>query len=392
MPAPLMDAVGSFTHLTDNIPIWLTQLESLSKYTKEKNKEFVAEYERLVKSSKPKRVKSPSVCSIQSDNKSIRLPEVEPSKPSGLETAPDSAVDPLEAGTKHIYAAQVQRKRKPTASLRSGASGPQKFRIKHQVVIYYDAHIQQEFDAMVKAVGIARNNLRKGKNSLTANRGFQLPNLSKRYEGLTSPSLENIRSLSKYRSSSMSPSGSKLNLRTSAQPQDPDEAAFMNSDKVLETVQSLYETAAHQFLRDGDCQKELDTATTRLTELLRTAKSTAETLKAKQLQQQADDPSISANVSRNPSLSDQGCPSLLSDKSSMEPLNLPSVPVKGQLSALTQTLDDMREKGVVSAPPATSVPAPQGVMAIEVDDGSDAGSFDDIDISQFRSNRLRMRA
>jgi len=394
MPAPQMDAVGSFAHLTDNIPSWLTQLESLSKYTKEKNQEFVAEFERLVKSSKPKRVKSPSIRSIQSDDNSVHLPDIDPSTHPEAEPAADTDVDPLEAGTRHIYAAQVQRKRKPNASLRSGASGPQKFTTKHQVVIYYDAHVQEEFDAMVKTIGIARNNLRKGRDSLTASRGFQLPNLSRRYEGLTLPSLENVRSLSKYRSSSISPSGSKSNLRTSAQRQDEDDAAFMNSDKVLESVQSLYEAAAHQFLRDGDCQKELDSAITKLTELLDTAKITAETLKAKQQQQQetADQPNASADVSRSPSISDQGCPSLLTDKSSMEPLNLPSVPEKGQLSALTRTLDGMREKGAFGAPPISGASAPQGVMTIEVDDGSDTGSFDEIDISQFRSaNRLRMR-
>jgi hypothetical protein len=227
---------------------------------------------------------------------------------------------------------------------------------------------------------------------MVSSRGFRLPALSKRYDNLTSPSLDNIRSLSKYRTGSMSPSGSKFNLRTSnSQPQDDDEAAFINSDKVLEQVQSLYETAAHQFLRDGDCQKELSSASTKLTELLDTATAVAETLKTKLHTEQAE-ADASADVSPAPSISGNSCPSLLTDKSSMEPISLPPVPVKGQLSALNQTLDDMRAKGVVSAPPATSMPMNQGPMTIEVDDGSDTGSFDEIDISQFRSaNRLRMR-
>lgn len=394
MPPPQMDAVGSFTHLTENIPGWLVQLESLSKYTQAKNAEFVAEYSRLVKSTKPKRLKSPSICSIHSVDKSSSRPLGDAARDQPTEPPAEHEVDPLEAGTKHIYAEQVQRKRKPTASLRSGASGPQKFRTKHQVVIYYDSHVQDEFDGMVKAIGIARNNLRKGKNALVATRGFRLPALSKRYDALSSPSLENIKSLSKYRSASMSPGASKINFRTSAgQPQNEDDAAFINSDKVLEQVQTLYETAAHQFLRDGDCQKELDGAATKLRELLDTATTTAEALQLKQREAaERADADVSADVSRTPSISDLACPSLLTDKSSMEPLDSPHVPAKGQLSALHQTMDDMRAKGVTSAPPIATNAAPQGTLTIEVDDGSDAGSFDDIDISQFRSaNRLRMR-
>lgn len=392
-----MDAVGSFTHLTQNIPSWLTQLEDLAKYAKTKNTEFVAEYSRLVKSTKPKRLKSPSICSIHSDDRPSRIPDVDSSKDQTTDPHPECGVDPLEAGTRHIYAEQVQRKRKPTASLRSGASGPQKFRTKYQVVIYYDSHVQEEFDTMVKAVGIARNNLRKGKNALVAIRGFRLPNLSKRYDALSSPSLENIKSLSKYRSASMSPTGSKFSIRaTASQPENEDEAVFMSSDKVLEQVQNLFETAAHQFLRDGDCQKEIDGATTKLKELLDTATTTAEALQVKQREREAAEKAeadASADVSRAPSVSDVGCPSLLTDKSSMEPLDPLHVSSKGQLSTLHQTLEDMRAKGVTSAPPATINPVPQGTMTIEVDDGSDSGSFDDIDISHFRSaNRLRMRS
>lgn len=393
MAPPQMDAVGSFTHLTQNIPSWLVQLEDLAKYTKTKNAEFVAEYSRLVKSTKPKRLKSPSICSIHSDDRPSRVPDVDASKDQTTEPPAELGVDPLEAGTRHIYAEQVQRKRKPTASLRSGASGPQKFRTKHQVVIYYDSHVQQEFDTMVKAVGIARNNLRKGKNALVATRGFRLPNLSKRYDALSSPSLENIKSLSKYR---MSPTGSKFSIRAApGQPENEDEAIFMSSDKVLEQVQNLFETAAHQFLRDGDCQKELEGATTKLKELLDTATTTAEALQVKQREREAAEKAeadASADVSRAPSVSDVGCPSLLTDKSSMDPLDPLHLPSKSQLPTLHQTLEDMRVKGATSAPPAASNPVPQGPMTIEVDDGSDTGSFDDIDISHFRSaNRLRMR-
>lgn len=391
-----MDAVSSFTHLAENIPSWLVQLTDLSSYTSIKNAEFVAEYSRLVKAVKPKRIKSPSICSIHSDeSKSAPLPQSPSARDAGLDTPDSQQVDPLEAGNRHLYADQVQRKRKTNASMKSGASGPQRFRSKHQVIIYYDSHVQGELDALVKSIGIARNNLRKGKNALTASRGFRLPNLSKRYDDLTSPSLENIRSMTKYRSSGLSPGVSKFSLRTSTQqPQDEDEAVFLDSDKVLEQAQNLFETAAHQFLRDGDCIKELDGAKTKLTSLLEVAKTTAVTLQEKAQQREAEesDADVSADVSQAQSVSEKDCPSLLTDKSSIEPLVTPPSAKTG-LSMMHDTLDGMRARGVVSAPPATSNQAQTG-MTIEVDDGSDAGSFGDInlDISQFRTaNRLRMR-
>jgi hypothetical protein len=392
MPAQQVDALMSFTHLVDNIPSWLTRLEELSQYTSEKNKAFIAEYARLVKTAKPKRLKSPSITSIHSNkNAPAHLPDIDPSDDNPQEIAVETEINPLEAGTRHIYAEQVQRKRKGTASLRSEASGPQKFRTKQQVVIHYDSHVQDEFDTMVKDIGIARNYLRKGKMALTANRGFRLPNLPKRYEALASSSLENIRTMSKSRSTSNSASIGKLNLRTMAsQNIDENDADFINADKILEQVQMLYETAAHQFLRDGDCKKELDGARSKLTGLKETAKATAESLKLKQ--QAADEATVddSTNVSRRQSTSEKDCPSLLTDKSSMEPLTLPSVP-KGDLSALNQTLEDLRAQNAKSTAPALES-VPQGAITIEVDDGSDNDSLGEIDLSQFRSAaRLRLR-
>lgn len=397
-----MDAVTSFTHLVDNIPLWSEQLRDLSTHTKNKNVEFVAEYARLVKAVRPKRLKSPSIASIHSDgSRSAHLPEIDPVKESGLPTPEPQQVDPLIAGNRHLYADQTaaQRKRKSNASLRSGASGPQKFRSKHQVVIYYDGYVQEQLEAMVKTIGIARNNLRKGKNALNASRGFRLPTISKRYDGLTTPSLENIRTMSKYRASGLNSSGSKSATRLGGQqPQDQDEAAFLESDKILETVQNLYETAAHQFLRDGDCLKELNSAETKLQSLVETAKSTVETLKEKAKQQAAEEEAetsltVDADDSRRQSTSEQDCPSLLTDKSSLEPLRVPALISKpAELSALNQTLEGMKAKGITTDTPAVDPSIPQAGMTIEVDDGSDGGSFENFDISQFRSaNRMRMR-
>jgi hypothetical protein len=395
MAASQMDALTSFAYLVDGIPQWLEQVKALSAHTKEKNAEFVAEYARLVRAIKPKRVKSPSICSIHSTrSKTAQARDTDSAKE--VDTPATELIDPLAAGNRHLYADQTaaQRKRKSNASMRSGASGPQKYRSKHQVVIYYDGHVQAELDTICRVVGIGRNNLRKGKNALVANRGFRLPSLSKKYDNLTSPSLENIRSMSaKYRNAAP---GAKFSLRQNAQqPQDEDEAAFMECDKALEQVQNLLETAAHQFLRDGDCLKELSSVEARLSSIQDLVKTTAASLQKKADQQGAAEEAErdTADTSRSQSVSERDCPSLLTDKSSMEPLNAPRlIPDKpADLATLTQTLESIKSRH-----PAAIASDPGGVptagMTIEVDDSSSTGSIAEIDISQFRSaNRLRMR-
>lgn len=186
------DAISSFVHLTDNVPRWLTQLNCLSEYTIQKHTEYVAEYTGLVDNVRPQKIKSSSLQSIHSDtSKSVRLADIDLQTDSALPTPPNPVdINPLEAGNKYLYA-QIQRKRKPTSSVRSGASGPQKFRSKNQAVIHYDAHIQTELDAMVKAIGVARNNMRKSRNAFNASQGFSLPSIGKK--ATPTPSLDDLR-------------------------------------------------------------------------------------------------------------------------------------------------------------------------------------------------------
>ena len=381
MAAPQIDAVASFTYLTDNIPSWLEQLAALTKRTTEKHAEFVAEYTSVLTQIKrnPKRVKSPSLQSIHSKgDQSIDVPQVDPPNEDTLPQPPDPIdINPLEAGTKYLYA-QAQKKRKPNSSIRSGASGPQKYRSKHQVIIYYDAHVQNELDAMVKAVGVARNNLRKGRNALNASRGFQLPTLSRKLDPFSlSPSLESIRAQAISRSSPAL--SGKYGLSTSSQgPANGDEACFTDTDKMLETIQGLYETAAHQFLRDGDCKKELETAKDELNTVLEKAKPTVEALKEKAKtdeeagKQEADDSDSEITLCNKPSTEQL---KIVSSKTT------PSV---------LQTLDDVKTRNIL--PPPVE-PLPTAGMTIEVDDdASDDGSVGEIDISQFRmTNARRLR-
>ena len=384
MASQQMDAVSSFVHLTDNIPSWLDQLAHLTKHAAEKNAEFVAEYTQVVNNLRPKRIKSPSLQSIHSDREpSIHLSHIDPQDEDALPTHPQATeINPLEAGTKYLYA-QAQKRRRPDSSIRSGASGPQKFRNKNQVIIYYDSHLQAELDSMVKALGVARNNLRKGNIALTASRGFQLPALSRRLDSAPlTPSTENIRSQAISRPAVLG----KYNLRSSSQiPSNEDETCFTDVDKMLEGIQGLYETAAHQFLRDGDCRAELEDARASLGAVLEKAKPTVEVLKAKAMKNQETTAKDQAESK------DTDSETTLSATPSIEHLN----PIFNKVvsTSIAQTVEDMKNLANMSAPaPSTAAksPLPTAGMTIEVDDdASEDGSLADLDISQFRSNNAR---
>lgn len=384
MASQQMDTVSSFVHLTDNIPSWLDQLAHLTKHAAEKNAEFVAEYTKVVNNLRPKRIKSPSLQSIHFEqDPSVHLSQIDPQNEDALPTHPQATeINPLEAGTKYLYA-QAQKRRKPDSSIRSGASGPQKFRSKNQVIIYYDSHLQAELDSMVKALGVARNNLRKGRNALIASRGFQLPAPSRRFDAAPlTPSIDNIRS----QATSRPAIPGKYNLRSSSQvASNEDEACFTDVDKMLEGIQGLYETAAHQFLRDGDCKAELEDARASLDAVLEKAKPTVEVMKEKAMRNQETTAKDQAESK------DTDSETTLSATPSTE--HLKPIFNKAVSTSIAQTVEDMKTLAAMSAPAlptAAESPLPTAGMTIEVDDdASEDGSLADLDISQYRLNIAR---
>lgn len=373
-----MDAVSSFAYIVDNIPRWKEQVTQLSTYTTQKHDEFRTEYTRLVSKAKPRRIKSPSICSIHTD-KDIDLMETDDG--TGNVTSPPNLteISPFEAGNRYIYA-QANKKQKPGTSIRSGASGPMKFRSKQMVVIYYDSHVQNELDTLVKSIGGSRNNLRKGKAAYTVKKGFQLPSLGRRFDG-SSPSaaLEGIRTMSMYRKSSKLPAmKSEPSIATDTTPTG--EAAFKQADKDLEACQNLCETAAHQFLRDGDCKLELDTVLQNFNRVSELAQTTLESLKTEETQDEAMAESSSMNSSTRAESE-----TTLVEKPSRELLNFSRK--LAPRSSQTFMTDRPVLPTINSAPPATT--------EIEVDDedeDSDQSSIE-IDMSKYRvTNRTGLRS
>jgi hypothetical protein len=260
-------------------------------------------------------------------------------------------------------------------------------------VVHYDAFLQEQLDSMVKSLGVGRNNLRKGKNALAVARGFRLPTLTSRVRP-GYPSLDTYGMMS--RSTSALLSGKKPNVPTVQTPPS-DEASFLQVDQELESVQSLCETAAHQFLRDGDCKVELDNILAKLDAILIQATSAAESLK--KFHEKKETSESESNQDNAADSEDLGT-LLNSYLPSSPPASLRAAPTSkldhsmdGGALMINNTLEDMKARGIFFSAPAVPDSNHADLMSdkIEVDDASDQSSIV-VDISQYRlANPRRTR-
>lgn len=275
MASAPMDALASFVYLTDHLPTWISQINTLATHVVTKREEFTAEYKRVLEHARPKRKKTPSITSLPTNNKqqSLRSQKNDTNARDTLSIPRPTDISPLEPANKYLFANARRGKRRQGTSFRSCASGPQTFRNQHQVIIYYDSILQDSFEGLVKDIGTARNNLRKGKQAKALERGLRLPsfgsgNYSRTQRGLYLPALSKPR----------------LSTDIAVEPKPllhdfppDDDASFTQSTKDLEAAQALCESAAHQFLRDGDCTVEINKIRAHLENALAVAKAQIET-------------------------------------------------------------------------------------------------------------------
>lgn len=371
-----MDAITSFQYLVDSLPAWRDQVTQLTTYTSGKHQEFKAEYDRLISQAKPRRHKSSSINSIHT-NDEPHQEDIDSQSKLPMHVPSPMEISPFEAGNRYIYA-QATKKRKPGTSFRSGASGPMKFRNKHMVVIYYDSHVQGQLDALVKSLGASRNNLRKGKMAYTLSKGLQLPTLGRKLDASPSVSgFDSIKSVPSY-PKPLEILTTKGELPSLSQEVPTGEAAFKQADKDLEICQNLCETAAHQFLRDGDCKLELDTVLKNLEKVSDVANSTLESLKAEE------------ETKKQPSAASD-------DADASEPMDMESdttlVKQKSRdIHPFLHKADYPLETSFNSKRPPmpTAISAPPAMAEIEVDDETDQSSIE-MDMSKFRTTRTATR-
>lgn len=349
-----MDGTASFQYLVDNVMTWKQSVDDLQTYIRQKYDDCADDSEQQLDQSQPKRRKSASMASIHSDD--------DDSNSANSKSAPRHA----------------QRKRRPRGSLRSNASGNQKFRSRRTVVIFYDSHIQSQLDTLVKSYGVARNNLRKGKNAYVASHGFGLPALRRQHHNasMSSP---------RVGSKTGSQSGKPTTLVVTEAPSEPlkDITVFARADQQLQLVQDLCEKAAHQIIRDGDCKVELDRASQGLQTLFSIAESMLDALKKEE--QRKDEIStedidifstlsapIEAKTYRRPSLE---AVTVLPKMQEPQVFRLP-----GTIASLVSTSTAMQGVPVVS-------------QTIEVDEDEESGDdYIDLAISNYRSANMRRLA
>lgn len=247
MAANPMDALQCFTSISGSVPSWITRVTELAAHTSRKHAEFSEEFKRLAATHN-------QLSTLQRRRKNSSVHSIRPGSDLLLKTA-GAAVD----ATSNV----------------SGENASLVVRTRRQLIIYYDSHTQAELERTVRDIGNARNSLRKGKMS-------QL--MRKSTNGLdmfaaTSRSRESIRGMQLPPLEGFRRRTNGVPTITTTNNNSQNDSAFDFADKQLDIAQSLCETAAHQFLRTGDCAKELEDMLAKFKTVLQTATQEATRLR-----------------------------------------------------------------------------------------------------------------
>jgi hypothetical protein len=343
MATTSMDALGAFTHMKDNLPAWIARVSELVAHTHKRHDEYSEAYRRHT-NFKPRRRKNSSVCSIHTDD---LVPIAQQKSPS-----PELAT----VGTTQDAPERNQRSgRKRSTEEAPSIDSNEEYTFvstRHNVIIDYDGHTQKTLEAIVRDIGVARNNLRRGRMAMmprTGLRGGLLskgvnlnPNVAGGMEQTSAP-LYCVRS-TRTTAGLVGVSGTNA-LRK--------DSPFDFADKQLELAHSLCETAAYQVLRSGDCGTELDGVEEKFRMLLEAAINEVDRIMAEKQQQKEHE---------------------------------------------QQQQDGVVDEGPPKPPPTLSaarlarvaaIAANKPSSTIEVDDNSSL-SAESIDLSAFRSSRIRV--
>ncbi|KAL8938584.1 MAG: hypothetical protein Q9216_003812 [Gyalolechia sp. 2 TL-2023] len=255
-----MDALKSFVHLTDSIPQWLVKLDELAKEVTEQHSRFV----RLSQS----QFTEFRLSKKHDSTESLRPPKDDLDDPSSSALldpfAPSKKILPTSQPGANLVVKEIKRKRKSGSAELSAASGPQRYRTRSLVIVYYDSAIQEAFEQLVRSIAGARNNLRKGRTAASFKARMASMGMGEDEDDEGYPAL--------------SP---KLMIKRASHRSPPTESpSFQKADDDLDAAQNLCEVAAHQFLRDGDCEEEIAGTRRRFEECLETVKAEVEKLQA----------------------------------------------------------------------------------------------------------------
>lgn len=320
MPPAQMDALGAFSYLSDSLPTWISQLSELTAHTSAKHAEFADAFKKHSTAPlKPRRRKNSSVCSIQTN--SIRR------RKAAAAAGDDDNVSS------------------------SDSDAPAVISTRHSLIIHYDGHTQKTLEEMVRDIGTARNNLRRGKMARLPRPGAGArPPPPRSAARAMLPTLEEPEDLLASIRSSRARGPPQPQPQPEAPPTAMRKSPFDAADKNLEVAHSFCETAAYQFLRAGACASELDSVKERFTALLKMVTEEVELLKEEKKKEEEE-------------------------AAKQEP----------EVEAETEAESPAKE---ITPEPLLSLKRPaSNEGAIEVDD--EQGSVESIDLTTFRVGRMR---
>ena len=402
-----MEALESFEFLLSNLPQWQTRLHELATRTAQRHNEFLnLSGNNFQTPLTLRKKKTGSMESLKPIEHKVDTEDDRPTKQSPPTPLPPLKIDPE---NKHLFreVREARRKRR-SASVRSSASGPGAKRNRTSLTIYYDSQVQESFELLVRNIGSARNNLRKGKTAVRfkarmASLGMEETHIAPGGQfGMSTPEILRSR-------------GSNFS-RIQPTPFahfEQDFEIFDRVDKDLELAQSMCEVGAHSFLRDGDCAEEIEQVKEKFAICERAAaeqtvklriEAEKERTRVLRLEKEREEARLKERREREQQLkklSDQQVAELPGDmpQAAAEPIptiNLPkeervtNKPV--ELSGLDSHIKVGNEvvRRADEKPPILHMNGFPSIGAIEVDDDSDASSLQ-LDLKTFRNFRSTRR-
>ncbi|CAF9927326.1 hypothetical protein IMSHALPRED_007186 [Imshaugia aleurites] len=343
--ASAMDALQSFVHLNDTVPLWLSKLDELTLSVAEHNARFLEMARLGDRLFKQKNLSTESLhqgplhhYAIDDGGKAA--------KESDVYVPPNPSHQVLSHASRAWNAANnggIVRKRK--GSNASITSGQHRYRTKSMIVVYYDSAVQESLDSLFRSIASARNNLRKGKTDAS----FKARMASLGTEQSSYPAAGDFAMLNpKLMRAGLGRRPLGPDLRA-----DEKLSAFDEADKDLEITQTLCEVAAHQFLREGDCRLEIEGMRRKFENCRAIAKREVDRLKEEEAREQEEE-------------------------------EVAAKPVQGKQLLVAKSVE-----AKVSHPPPLKEVNFTGTGVIEIDDGSDVESAP-IDLSAFRSRTRRV--
>ncbi|KAE8376877.1 hypothetical protein BDV26DRAFT_224531 [Aspergillus bertholletiae] len=340
MPTGSMDALGAFSYLNDNLPTWINRISDLATHTAAKHAEYAEAYKNLgVPPGRPRRRKNSSVCSIRTDELRHAVAQSPPVLDAPIQKDPET---PQPASENPSTSNPNPRKRGTDEALSFASEESPFVSTRYNLVIHYDGETQKSLEEIVRVMGTARNNIRKGKMSQIGAMRSSALNRSPRMSN--SPLLPPAGEESDDQLLSQVRSTRNRGPSPQAAPVMAKNSPFDMADRQLELAHSLCETAAYQFLRVGDCSEELQGVLDKFKALLELSAGEVRRLTEEQEKERAAKEKVAPQI----------------------------------------------ESVQLTVSPTSNKPSMSDIGAIEVDDGTE--SEESIDLSAFRARRMMMRA